>query len=421
MKGIKNWYLKKIVLNGHYPGVEKGWFNKLSMLNHYISVVVFLNILFCLFFAFFVPYVSLMLLLFSVSFLIPFFMMKKQRFKEARFLVVFFTNFILFYQTFVLGVETGSYFFYFPFFASMFYLFFTSEIKGLVFNYFYSSAGLIFILYFSEHTGFIEKQPPYFYETLFYMNFVGALFASTVAVLLINLAAENNIKKYELKSKQIRVKNAQLKKSIQEKNVLLAEVHHRVKNNLAVISGMINLQAHLTKNTETQKVLQDSAGRITSMSLIHEKIYNHKDLTQVDMVKYIKDLCVEMHNSLVDERNAVYFHYQMDPFTLDIVQAVPCGLIVNELVTNCVKHAFVGMKEGNIHIKSSVTGKNVVLSVTDDGSGFDKNTIMKNKGSLGMVIIDSLIQQIDGTYDFNTDNGTRFVMSFNINNVNQID
>lgn len=418
MQKIKKWYIKNVVLNGFYPGINKYWFNKISMVNHFVALIVVLNMTFAVFYLFTFPFVSLVLTSFSFLFLIPYFLNRKRRFKEARFLLILFTNFILVYQTFMLGMESGNYFFYFPLFASAFYLFFTHEKWSIFITYLYSSLGLVSLYFFRDYTGYIEIKDNGFYLSLFKMNFVFALFSTMVAVLLINHSMEKQNAKYERKSEDKKKTNKKLKGALKEKSVLLAEVHHRVKNNLAVISGLINLQAHLSKKEEVKKVLNDSAGRIASMSLIHEKIYKHQDLSNVDMIQYIKELTGEIQNTLSDGQTEIDFKYDLQQFSLNIIQAVPCGLIINELITNCLKHAFKGKSHGTVFISSTINAGNVIITVDDDGIGFDYEKNKMESSSLGLIIIESLVQQLKGISEYSSDSGsgTKFILSFTVKN-----
>jgi two-component sensor histidine kinase len=202
--------------------------------------------------------------------------------------------------------------------------------------------------------------------------------------------------------------------SLKEKEVLLAEIHHRVKNNLAVITGLLELQSYNTVNDDARRALKDSQFRINSMALIHEKLYQSENLSQISFDVYIKELAQFITKSQTPEGKKIGIEVDADPVFVVITQAIPCGLLLNELITNAMKHAFNGKDEGKTHIKFSKDNGTLRLLVEDTGVGLpDKFEEMKTK-SLGMTLIRTLSKQLDAKMNTQTSKGkgTKFEFTF---------
>ncbi len=161
----------------------------------------------------------------------------------------------------------------------------------------------------------------------------------------------------------------QLKSNLREKEVLLAEVHHRVKNNLAVITGLLELQALNSENEDAKKVLKDSQMRVHSIALVHELLYQSDDFSQVDIPSYLKDLTRVISNSLERDVIPVHIEFDLDKVELEITQAIPCGLILNEVLTNSYKHAFTRREVGKISISFQNKGDGIVYKIRDYAIG----------------------------------------------------
>lgn len=205
----------------------------------------------------------------------------------------------------------------------------------------------------------------------------------------------------------------QMRKSLREKEVLLAEIHHRVKNNLAVITGLLELQSYNTTDENAQSILRDSQMRINSIALVHEKLYQNEDLSEVSIGQYLKDLTHVVFRSMSDHSKDVNIELDLDDIALPITQAIPCGLLVNEILTNSFKHAFVGKDEGtiDIHFKKNEEGK-LQLIIHDDGVGLPTNGQSKEPTSLGMNLIRTLSKQLQADHEISNDNGARFKFVF---------
>lgn len=220
-------------------------------------------------------------------------------------------------------------------------------------------------------------------------------------------------------------RTSHLSNAIKEKEVLVKEIHHRVKNNLAMIIGLLELQASNSTDEKTVNTLRDSILRIYSMSLVHEKLYTNEHLTVVDVKYYVTDLINMITHSLNLDQKDIKVDLHLDDFKLSLDHGITCGLLVNELVTNAVKHAFNTHGNGNsnglgrIDIKFLNTGNSKKLIVSDNGCGLPEKyvDIVNNQepqnSSLGLSLIHTLTQQLDGTIDIDSNgNGTRFVISF---------
>ncbi len=204
----------------------------------------------------------------------------------------------------------------------------------------------------------------------------------------------------------------QLQTTIQEKEVLLSEIHHRVKNNLAVISGMMQLQAFDEKNREVQLRLYDSIFRIQTMATIHELLYQSESFSQLMFSDIIEKL-VKGVNDTLESGKDIDLVIDKAEIELNINQAIPCSLIINEVITNIYKHAFTGRDHGRVDVKISEQNGKVILKIADDGVGLPDNFNIDDSGSLGMHIIKILVRQLEGTYRFESDkNGTEFNFVF---------
>jgi len=204
-----------------------------------------------------------------------------------------------------------------------------------------------------------------------------------------------------------------LKASLKEKEVLLQEVHHRVKNNLQIISSLLNLQAGYIKDKKISGMFKSSQDRIRSMSLIHERLYQSRDFAKIDTVDYIRKLTLSLFKSYKVNTNLIKLKVDVKDVFLDINTLIPCGLIINELVTNSLKHAFPGGRQGEINIDLSQDKDNkVTLTVADNGAGMPKSFDLKSEKSLGIRLVSILASQIGGSLEIEREKGTRFKIRF---------
>ena len=204
----------------------------------------------------------------------------------------------------------------------------------------------------------------------------------------------------------------QLKNSLVEKEMLLKEIHHRVKNNLMIISSLLNLQSSYIKDKESQEIFKESQNRAKSMALIHERLYQSTDLKKIDFGDYIESLSSELFNTYVSQNSIIELKINVEDIFLDINTAIPLGLIVNELITNSLKHAFPEGRKGEIDVNFHKKDDYYEFVLMDNGVGVPDTIDYKNTESLGMQIITNLTEQIDGNIELNNENGTTFKISF---------
>lgn len=203
-----------------------------------------------------------------------------------------------------------------------------------------------------------------------------------------------------------------IKKSLEEKKVLLREIHHRVKNNMQIISSLLNLQATYTDDEKVVDILMESQNRVKSMAMIHEKLYKSTELARIDFKDYIYQLTIYLRQSYVYMNSSIKIETEVDDIHLNIDTAVPCGLIINELVTNSIKHGFPNGMPGLIRVKLSESNGEYTLSVKDNGVGFPETIDFRNTDTLGLQLITNLVLQLDGTVDVIIDRGTEFKINF---------
>ena len=204
----------------------------------------------------------------------------------------------------------------------------------------------------------------------------------------------------------------QIKKSLKVKDMLLKEIHHRVKNNLMVISSLLSLQSRYIKDEASKSIFKDSQNRARSMALIHELLYQSSDLKSINFGTYINKLTNELFSVYITDPNKIKLNMDIDDIMLDINTAIPLGLIVNELVSNSMKHAFPNVKQGKIGVEFKLDDGNYSLIVSDNGVGFSNDYDIQHSDSLGLKIVNSLTEQIEGDIRVEIANGTKFIINF---------
>lgn len=202
-----------------------------------------------------------------------------------------------------------------------------------------------------------------------------------------------------------------VKQSLKEKNLLLKEIHHRVKNNLFIVSSLLESQADYIEDPQVIKMLENSQNRITSMALIHEQLHSGTALCRVNLQQYITALVENIANSYLTKD--IDFYIDIEDISLNIETANPCGLIVNELISNALEHAFGDRQQGNITLtlNQDLTGYYNLL-LKDDGIGFPKDKNFFQSESLGLELVSTLVEQIEGKIEMTRDNGTQIKITF---------
>lgn len=249
----------------------------------------------------------------------------------------------------------------------------------------------------------------------------------------------------------------QIKASLEEKKVLLKEIHHRVKNNMQVISSLLSLQSRYIKDDNYRDIFKESQDRVRSMAMIHENLYRSENLARINIEKYIQKLVSGLFNSYGIKTGLIISRINVESVMLDIDSAIPCGLILNELVTNSLKHAFPanvvrkfedenreklrfpdsknkdfegssipvnivhGQTDlkfnspedyGEISIEMLKEGNSLKMIVGDNGIGFPENIDFKNTESLGLQLVNTLVKQLNGSIELENGNGTKFIIKF---------
>jgi len=208
--------------------------------------------------------------------------------------------------------------------------------------------------------------------------------------------------------------------ALREKEVLLKEIHHRVKNNMAVISSLLNMQSRLAKNRQAVDVLHESRNRVESMVLIHERLYKSEDFSKVHFAEYIKGLATQLFRTYSVQPNLIKMNIRVDDIQLTIDIAVPCGLILNELISNSLKHAFPNQRKGEITVelhanhnsKSKKSTQTYLLIVSDNGVGLPDELNMLDPESLGLRLVNTLANQIQASIELGKNEGTQFKINF---------
>lgn len=219
-----------------------------------------------------------------------------------------------------------------------------------------------------------------------------------------------------------------IKKSLDEKEVLIREIHHRVKNNMQIISSLLSLQSRYIDDKKTFELFRDSQNRVKSMALIHEKLYQSANLAEVDFKEYIKNLTTDLIRSYGVAPGAISLSINVNKISLGVNTAIPCGLIINELLTNSIKHAFkvsessespIGPfmspngKKSKINIElHQITEDEYKLIFSDNGIGLPENFEFKDIKSLGLRLVNSLTEQLNGKINLKQGNGTKFIITF---------
>ena len=203
-----------------------------------------------------------------------------------------------------------------------------------------------------------------------------------------------------------------LRASLNEKEVLLKEIHHRVKNNLQIVSSMLNLQMDQLSDTKAIGLFKESQSRVRSIALFHEKLYQSRDLGRVEIAEYLKGLAHDSFATYGVNPDDIVLAVHTEDIPLGVDAAISCGLIVNELVSNSLKHAFPDRRQGQVEVTLRSAGSDVVLEVADNGVGIPANLDFHNASTLGLKLVAIFTEQVGGTIDLEREGGTRFSLRF---------
>lgn len=297
-----------------------------------------------------------------------------------------------------MGIDSYIILFYFPMMISMIQLLGRREtLKHLVVISFFCFCTILVIVigYNGNYYNFEIGNDDFKQTKLFniILSFLSAL-AFNISLVMESIGQENLIKKM-----------------LKEKEILLAEVFHRVKNNMNIVTSLLNLKKEISNSQEVKDALEDCRNRVFSMALVHQTIFNNDSIVELNFKAYIESLTTEIKNSLRSNK-PVDIHLDTELVMLDLSSAIPCGLILNELITNSFKYAS-NEDKLIIHIKLRHFNNTIELEVRDNGKGLPENW-EQNNHSLGMELISSLSQQLDGTHQFKNYDGLVFKLVFKL-------
>ncbi len=358
---------------------------------------------------------------------------KKHLHQTAKILLIFVTNFSVLYFDILLGYNSGIHLYLYTS-PLIVYLLFDYKEKGKIILSLTSYLLNFFLIFLSHQFKWIEhtENDQNLINFLYTLNLTCSLILSFILIiyfafnnssfneLLIDINSSLENKKTELES-EIEEKNRtqkELLKTLKEKDLLMAEVHHRVKNNLAFVSGLLQLQSLYVKETKASQVLQESFNRIKAISLLHEKFYESNELEKTEIAPYIKELLEFLKLSFSSEKKEIVFHTDIDHLLINLTKSMPFSLLINELVTNSFKHAFTGRNSGNIYISLKKNSSGFEFNYRDDGIGFTQ-TLNDKDESLGLNLTDAFTRQLKGEPQFTSEKnkGMHFSAHFNFDQV----
>jgi PAS domain S-box-containing protein len=245
----------------------------------------------------------------------------------------------------------------------------------------------------------------------------GSIITVLTSMCLFNIGGEPHIQSTSKNITELREVQKNLQTSLQEKEVLLKEIHHRVKNNMLTISALLSLQALEAKDERITRMVNESMSRIQAMAMIHETLYSTESMAEIELGAYLANLCERIQFALISDREKILLKTESDEIKLSPDQTIPCALAVNELVSNSVEHAFPGDLSGVITVESRLQGEQEVqLTISDNGIGIsdDRDRSGKNT-SLGLKLVKALaVDQLNGTFEVTKEGGTKFKITFQI-------
>lgn len=276
-------------------------------------------------------------------------------------------------------------------------------ITYILFSYLFLSGNLIFtpeVPLNSDHFKWIDTAFITIIVTIVYSIFMGNF----------NSAIQNFIDDLQETNKTLQLRDKDLLEKNQEKSIMLQEIHHRVKNNLAVVSSLLQLQLFRVKDAESRFILQKSTNRILSIAKVHEMLYESENFNNIQFEQYLKELTSLIANSLNELSNEVEFDFDVNVESIDVNLSVPLGIILNELITNSFKYGIIHADEKKIYIKINYIDERIYVDYSDRGKGIENFEIASQTG-LGFTLIQSLLEQIEAEYQYETDG--IFKLSFN--------
>lgn len=247
------------------------------------------------------------------------------------------------------------------------------------------------------------------FEIIVWISLGLILITATTAIYLLNnwsVTLQNTV---DSRTRELMESNHKLAESLSEKEILFKELKHRVKNNLAQVYGMLELQEIMSENDELTSLLKVSKNRIQTMTVAHEALYNSSEFTKISLRDYVESIAISTHESFQDNQKVIDLKYDINDVQIDMNKAIPFGLMVSEILINAHKHAFNGQDEGIISIKTRKYDEYILLSISDDGSGLNESKKESERESLGMMLIKNFTEQLKADLSIESDqNGTAF-------------
>jgi len=222
----------------------------------------------------------------------------------------------------------------------------------------------------------------------------------------------------EKSKKRISIQNKMISSTLKEKEILLKEIHHRVKNNLQVISSLLSIQSRSINDKKAKEAIVEGRTRVHSMSLIHQDLYKKDNLTGIRMDRYLGSLTKDLLDTYNISEGMIILDNQIEPLKLDVDSVIPMGLIVNELMSNALKYAFPENRDGKIAVLLKEQGASLLLQVSDNGIGMKEQQINSNSESFGYTLIRAFKNKLDAKIDIQSEGGT--VVSLVINNYKKV-
>lgn len=351
----------------------------------------------------------------SLIFTITYFLNKKGHFDIARGFVLFASNTGVIYFSLFLGYNSGIYLYILvaPLLIYLLYDFQDRLGISFAFSSYIVSFAIIYFVRDQRILGNADVSSKML-EVIFAIN----LFVTFIMLFILVIFFANNNHRYilqlmkhqdEVNDENIRRKSSEmeLQKALKERELLLSEVHHRVKNNLAIISALLNLESAELGDERSQEIFKETRDRIYAISMVHNLLYKNPSLQQIDMVEFFDQFCSNIIDSYSDGRIRIEQHIQ--PVNITIETAVPMALLLNELVTNAIKHAFPGERSGLIQVGLEPRPNGGFLFyVSDNGIGMKEEQL--DTASTGMNIIHSLAEQLEARIEFRNGQGTRLTV-----------
>ena|GEM_PF-2192646 len=258
----------------------------------------------------------------------------------------------------------------------------------------------------------IDSGKPVELEERLVLNGEESIYLSTKVPLKGIRGFENCVFGISTEITQRKQAETKVKESLKEKEILLTEIHHRVKNNLALVSGIMHLQAYQSNNDEVKQHLVNGQSRIQSIAIIHELLYQSESLSYINLKENISKLVGHIQSSILT-KNDIKLNLDLEDIIINVNQAVPCALIVNELLTNIFKHAYNDKESGDVLVSLSEKNEKIYVQIKDDGAGLPEDFDLETPQTVGLTLVRTLVSQLEGNLDYTSDNGeTVFTLSF---------